>query len=323
MSEHHLVALFFAVFGLLLLLLLKKFPGAHDCRGGVFLFPSSLFIICATLQLYYLNILSVSDGPSIKSVGPADQLEKLLADKLELTCEAEGHPAPEYAWLQEPLTGRAPPQIRGHNRRLIIHDLTYQDQGRYRCEASNTIAGERLIVKSSPINVEVMGRPTVDAGSSTTLAVLTGRDAVVEVRFCADPRPEVTWHLVGGPTTAEEKSSSAEMSALLGTSSEGVRAGELVADGPDCYRTSLLVEAAGPHLDSRAYLMRAENRHGEERHTVHLRVGAGLAQETLIGGLVGGGLCLLLLLTVVVFGCRRCCCQTKEKKLKQQADLER
>lgn len=281
------------------------------------------------------HTLTVQYGPSIKSVGPAAQLEKLLGAKLELTCEAEGQPAPDYTWIQEAadeaaVDGTPPPQIRGHNRRLVVHDLTYQDQGRYWCEASNTIGGdggERLIAKSSPIQVEVIGRPAVvmDAGGgggSTTLSVLTGRDAVVEVRFCADPQPEVTWHLVepGMITAAGETST-----LLLGLSDsgDGVRPGQLVADGPDCYRTSLRVEAAGPHLDSRAYVMRAANQHGAEQHTVHLRVGAGLAQETLIGGLVGGGLSLVVLLVAVVCGCRRCCCQPKEKKLKQQPDIER
>jgi hypothetical protein len=222
----------------------------------------------------------------------------------------------------EPSLAAAPAQIRGHNRRLILHDLTYQDQGRYRCEAANTVAGERQLVKSSPIQVEVRGRPAVDTSSSSnSLALLTGHDAVLEVRFCADPRPEVTWHLLGDSAISSGELLAGGEPGLL----EGVRAGELVADGPDCYRTSLLVESAGPHLDSRAYLMRAANQHGEERHTVQLRVGAGLAQETLIGGLVGGGLCLLVLVLVVVFSCRRCCfcCQSKEKKLKQQPDLER
>ena len=264
----------------------------------------------------------------MRSVGPAGQLEKLLGEKLELTCEAEGQPALDYTWIQESPTddvtaAAIPPQIRGHNRRLVVHDLTYQDQGQYRCEASNTIAGERRTAQSTPIHVEVIGRPAVDApgggagGSSTTLALLAGHDAVVEVRFCADPRPEVTWHLV-----QRSGSSSDETETPLGPEAD-VRMGEMVPDGPDCYRTSLLVEAAGPHLDSRAYVMRAENQHGTERHVVHLRVGAGLAQEALIGGLVGGALCLLLLLTAVVCGCRRCCCQPKEKKLKQQPDIER
>jgi hypothetical protein len=261
-------------------------------------------------------LVCIADGPTIKSVGPSDRLEQLLGSKLELTCDAEGQPVPDYIWVQE-AAPHAPPQIRGHNRRLVLHELTYQDQGQYRCEASNSLVagGERLIAKSSPIRVEVIGRPAVDAAASsaTTLAVLTGRDAVVEVRFCADPRPEVTWHLVDGSTAAE--------TALLGDTN--IRAGELVTDGPDCYRTSLLVEAAGPHLDARSYVMRAENQHGAELHTVHLRVGAGLAQETLIGGLVGGCVSLLILLAVVVLGCRRCCCQPKEKKLKQQPDLER
>ncbi len=269
-------------------------------------------------MFHFLSPVSV--GPVIKSVGPSAQLEKLLGEKLELTCEGEGQPAPDYTWIQESATAGAPPQVRGHNRRLVVHDLTYQDQGRYRCEASNTISGERRVAKSAPISVEVIGRPAVDAAASaTSFAVLTGHDAVLEVRFCADPRPEVTWHLVG-PNSEETAPLDPAASADGGRQ---VRTGELVADGPDCYRTSLLVEAAGPHLDSRAYVMQAENAHGTERHTVHLRVGAGLERETLIGGLVGGGLSLLVLLTAVVCCCRRCCCQPKEKKLKQQPDIER
>ena len=48
---------------------------------------------------------------------------------------------------------------RGYEDRLVIDETTYDHQGDYVCEAINAIGGQRKIVQSDPIHIEVRGRP--------------------------------------------------------------------------------------------------------------------------------------------------------------------
>ena len=46
---------------------------------------------------------------------------------------------------------------RGYESKLLIEDTTYDHQGDYVCEAINIIAGQRKIVQSEPVHIEVRG----------------------------------------------------------------------------------------------------------------------------------------------------------------------
>ncbi len=72
-----------------------------------------------------------------------------------LTCTAEGNPVPKYQWLQ-----KLPSQQvlkRGHNDTLELEDTTYDHQGDYVCEAVNVIGGQKKVVQSEAIHIEVRG----------------------------------------------------------------------------------------------------------------------------------------------------------------------
>ena len=47
---------------------------------------------------------------------------------------------------------------RGYEDRLVIDETTYDHQGDYVCEAINAIGGQRKIVQSDPIHIEVRGK---------------------------------------------------------------------------------------------------------------------------------------------------------------------
>ena len=76
---------------------------------------------------------------------------------------------------------------------LVISEVTYGDQGEYVCEAVNIIGGERRVVRSEVVRVEVEGVPLVTRMINEVVAV-SGRDVRLEAEFCSDPLPlRNTW----------------------------------------------------------------------------------------------------------------------------------
>ena len=230
----------------------------------------------------------------------------MLGESTRLTCTAEGSPAPTYRWLQ--VTAADGELERSSDHTLDLSAVTFRDQGVFVCEARNTIKGETRIAKSETVSLEVAGSPVVGDGSQTASShfVHTGSDARVEIEFCADPRPQITWVRQGQEG----------VEGALGYS-----VGELKPTSrPDCY-TSTLTVASPAKAEQHEYLLRLKNDHGEETHRVMLRVGEVFSQETLIGGVVGGCVTVLVILVLLVCSCRRCCNSKAEKKIKQ--DIER
>ncbi len=72
-----------------------------------------------------------------------------------LTCAAEGNPPPKYQWLQKLPTQQV--LKRGYEDKLVLDDTTYDHQGDFVCEAVNVIAGNKKLVQSDPIHIEVRG----------------------------------------------------------------------------------------------------------------------------------------------------------------------
>merc|ERR1711915_628612 len=138
--------------------------------------------------------------------------------------------------------------------------------------------------------------------------ILQGTDAIVKVEFCADPLPKQTWRL-GGPGHSVLLSSETTHDQFSVLKEEpSVR--------EDCYISTLRIKGA-KKTDSREYVLHLENLHGLETHTVRVNIGEMIAQETLIGGIVGGAITIIMILIVLVCCVRRC---KSEKQLKQ--DIE-
>ena len=97
-----------------------------------------------------------TDPPKILRVTPTGGATVGVHNRTILTCSAEGNPLPKYQWLQ-----KLPSQQvlkRGYEDRLVIDETTYDHQGDYVCEAINAIGGQRKIVQSDPIHIEVRGK---------------------------------------------------------------------------------------------------------------------------------------------------------------------
>lgn len=73
-----------------------------------------------------------------------------------------------YRWARIFTDGRLPLEC-GTGQRLIVTNVTYEQQGQYICLASNKINGHRREVKSDPVSLQVVGAPRVMYTSLITI----------------------------------------------------------------------------------------------------------------------------------------------------------
>jgi hypothetical protein len=90
-------------------------------------------------------------------VGPERVVVASLYNRTVLVCQAEGNPQPAYQWLQKTSTAEETVYVRGAEPMLVIHNVTYEYQGKYYCKASNVISGTDRTIQSDPIDLSVMG----------------------------------------------------------------------------------------------------------------------------------------------------------------------
>ena len=92
------------------------------------------------------------------------------------------------------------------------------------------------------------------------MIVGNGEDAVLEVRFCADPLPEQLWHL--GP-------SGDDMILAAGSRHKRFVVETVRRLKEDCYISTLRIMET-QKSDSFTYELRLSNAHGADRHAIHL-----------------------------------------------------
>ena len=183
---------------------------------------------------------------------------------------------------------------------MRIDKLDYKDQGDFWCEVNNKISSSR----SEVITLNVEGPPKIKSDNKHVF-LLQGRDATLEVEFCGSPIPKQTWQI----ESVEKK-----VALVAGTSHDKYKVeNERRIDTRNCYVSVLHIFSAD-QLDSKDYVLKLENVHGEEIHKAHVTIGEELSKETLIGSVVGVAVTLLLVLIVLVCICRRCCKQEKQLK---------
>ena len=206
--------------------------------------------------------LDVKYAPSIANVGPSKYISAHVRNSTTLSCIAEGNPVPRYQWLQKLPTHEV--LIRGYSQYLTLTNVTYEHQGEYVCKAVNVINGEKRSVQSDPIIVEVTGAPQVTDFGTTgqEFQVGLGEEALLEVRFCADPLPEQLWHL--GETGDN-------MILAAGSTHKRFIVETVRKLKEDCYISTLRilnVELA----DATIYELRLTNAHGTDSYKIELKV---------------------------------------------------
>ena len=98
------------------------------------------------------------DPPKITGVRPDGKVTASLYNRTVLQCQADGNPAPTYQWLQKMTTAEETVYVRGSDPMLVIHNVTYDFQGKYICKATNVISGTERTTQSNPIDLSVFGK---------------------------------------------------------------------------------------------------------------------------------------------------------------------
>ena len=140
--------------------------------------------------------------------------------------------------------------------------------------------------------------------------VTRGMTGQVSVEFCSDPLPKQTWHIDSHPGQ--------KILISEGSSHEGYKVLNATKSAKsNCYLSTLEI-AEVKEEDRAEYVVHFENEHGREIHTVRVKIGAFLGNETLIGGVIGGGLTMLIVLLFLICCCAKCSRNNKAEKRDQE-----
>ncbi|XP_043488099.1 hemicentin-1 isoform X1 [Polistes fuscatus] len=243
--------------------------------------------------------VSVNYPPTISSVGPELLTTALLYSGASFECQADAMPPAEYRWAQIFPDNRMPVEC-GTGHRLILTNVTYEQQGQYICLASNKINGHVREVKSDPVFLQVVGAPRVVKPTMTeklVVAATEGSSARLEIRLCSNPKPRlVVWEwgsirLYAGDIL-ESRYRALDLEPLASA---------------DCY-VAILELTSTIKEDQRLYTVIVENDRGSDRRTLMLRVDEP-GQTPLIIGAVGGFTVLSVLIMGFICFLRsdRCC----------------
>ncbi|XP_060573477.1 neogenin-like [Ruditapes philippinarum] len=175
---------------------------------GVVLYSNgSLHISSATLDdtgeytCLARNIAGMVEASTSVSVHVAPELTLLplsqgvkVGSKVFLHCQANGVPDPTYSWSKDGegmIISSSDRQIYLNNT-LVIHSVTKQDEGVYRCIAGNdlgvTQAVAAITVTVPPSFTTVPSNQTVQVGSSVQLRCVAVGDPVPTQRWTKDDR---------------------------------------------------------------------------------------------------------------------------------------
>ncbi|KAH9627947.1 hypothetical protein HF086_015391, partial [Spodoptera exigua] len=262
------------------------------------------------------TMLDVTFVPVVSIIGgDASTLANLEegSSALTLECRADGNPSPYVWWTkngQVIATNGAKlilaPVSRNHSGnpassarinslqdgaypismtpQLQLHNVSYDQHGRYTCVATNQIGLEDRSHQSEAVTLNVLGPPV---GADTGAAhAWSGHEARVAATVCADPPPRRAAWLWG----------------------RRYRTIEPATDG-GCYRYTLLISNTGV-ADARVYVLHVENERGFSSHAVSLTVhdNFSLTETAHVAPLIAAALVIAALLVIVlclIIRCRR------------------
>ncbi|XP_035440175.2 hemicentin-1 isoform X1 [Spodoptera frugiperda] len=244
--------------------------------------------------------IDIKYPPRVSWVGPDTVVEANLFSQVTLECKAEGNPPPSYTWYHSPASsarinslqdGAYPISI---TPQLQLHNVSYDQHGRYTCVATNQIGLEDRSHQSEAVTLNVLGPPV---GADTGAAhAWSGHEARVAATVCADPPPRRAAWLWG--------SLRLDVPSQIGR----YRTIEPATDG-GCYRYTLLISNTGV-ADARVYVLHVENERGFSSHAVSLTVhdNFSLTETAHVAPLIAAALVIAALLVIVlclIIRCRR------------------
>jgi len=255
--------------------------------------------------------VDVKYPPTKVKTDPINFIDLEVGDDTLLTCEADGSPEPQFEWHQKidsrPNSGDDNTvYIKGKGRVINLRNVTYDQEGLWRCSAFNEIKGKERKVHSEVLRIGVSGKPLpmalkLEERNGHSYMAPLGQEAVLSVAFCSDPPPrKLRWEW--GSLKLDQGQSRGRFSVP-----------ELDPDKKkDCYSSKLHIDKAGSQ-DERTYYLVAENDRGVLRSGVRLTVRDPISMATVIGIAISGLLLIVLILLLIVFArrSRRCCFNDK------------
>ncbi|XP_012277027.1 hemicentin-2 [Orussus abietinus] len=246
--------------------------------------------------------ISVNYPPKIIAVGPDRLTTALLYSGTSFECHADAMPPAEYRWARIFLDGRPPVEC-GSGHRLILTNVTYEQQGQYICLASNKINGNIREVKSDSVSLQVVGAPRVVKPASTERFVVStteGSPARLEIRLCSDPKPHlVAWEWgttrLHAGEVLESRYRALDLEPL---------------DSEDCY-VAILELTTTVKEDQRLYNVIVENDRGSDRRALMLRVNEPGQIPLVIGAVAGFTVLTILVMGFICFLRSDRCCVTR------------
>ncbi|KAJ8722248.1 hypothetical protein PYW08_004650 [Mythimna loreyi] len=206
--------------------------------------------------------IDIKYPPRVMWVGPDTVVEANLFSQVTLECKAEGNPPPSYTWYHNPASSARINSLQdgaypiSTTPQLQLHNVSYDQHGRYTCVATNQIGLEDRTHQSEAVTLNVLG-PPVGAESGAAHA-WSGNEARVSATVCADPPPlRAAW--LWGSLRLDVPSQIGRYRTL-----------EPATDG-GCYRYTLLIANTGI-ADARVYVLHVENVRGFSSHAVSLTV---------------------------------------------------
>ncbi|XP_044016181.1 kin of IRRE-like protein 2 isoform X2 [Aphidius gifuensis] len=243
--------------------------------------------------------ISVNYPPKIDSVGPDRLSTALLYSGASFECHADAMPPSDYRWEQVFTDGRMPAQC-GRGQRLILTNVTYEQQGQYICIASNSINGKVREVKSTPVSLEVVGAPRVvkpRINEKYIVTTIEGNPARLEIRLCSNPKPRlVAW---------EWGSTRLHAGEVLESRYRALDLEPLVSE--DCF-AAILELTTTVKQDQRLYYVIVENDRGSDRRALMLRVDEPGQIPLVIGAVAGFTVLSVLIMAFICFLRSDKCC---------------
>ena len=222
------------------------------------------------------------DPPSIPQTGPSNYMRLKTKSILQLECTADGNPAPTFKWIQKFPTGIS--KVRGYEAKLVIQGVTFKDNSRMVCEASNYINNIKQHSKSEPVELIITGEPIFRTKEKTKDIVLkSGEDTKINIPFCSNPRPTVKW-----------------FTANKGTNKTPITSHNLVESSDEHCYTSILTIRNMQKENAKDYYIQVSNEEGKIIKRMKVKVSEELFELEMVVLIVIGLVLSILILSLAI-----------------------
>ncbi|CAL4142599.1 unnamed protein product, partial [Meganyctiphanes norvegica] len=129
--------------------------------------------------------------PDIDAISEVKTHEAALGEPVVFECNANGDPPPQVSWFREEISvqAQARMQLLENNHVLIITSVQENDEGNYKCLASNLVG-----VTEETFELIVLVPPKIRGSSERSeVSVISGQSTALNCDAEGYPEPQITW----------------------------------------------------------------------------------------------------------------------------------